>query len=216
MYIVIIGDIIASKKLSNRAEVQDHLEKVLKQINNEYQDFIASKFIITIGDEFQGVLMEGAKLLEIIDKIRFMMDEINLRFGIGIGDIYTKINYELSIGADGPAYWKAREAINYIHEHNDFKRTNLRIEADQIECNLINELLGLCGYIESTWQNSQQDLIKKIILKYGYDLKIKQVEIAKDFELSTQNVYLRLKKMGYHNYVRSRIQICSFLSQWEE
>lgn len=215
MYTVIIGDIVASKKLLNRSEVQKHLQKVLEQINNEYQNMLASKFTITLGDEFQGVLTSGAKLLEIIDKIRFSVDEVTIRFGVGVGDIYTPINYELSIGADGPAYWKAREAINYIHQHNDFKRNNLRIEIDQRESDLINELLGLCGYIESTWLVSQQELIKNIVLRYGYDLEIKQVVMAKDLQLSTQNLYLRLKKMGYYNYIRSRLQICRFLSQEE-
>lgn len=32
-----------------------------------------------------------------------------MRFGIGIGSISTKINSEISIGADGPGYYKARE-----------------------------------------------------------------------------------------------------------
>lgn len=44
------------------------------------------------------------------------MQPYQVRFGIGVGKILTDINPELSIGADGPAYWHARKAINYIHQ----------------------------------------------------------------------------------------------------
>ena len=56
MYFAIIGDIIASKTISNRSEVQNHLKRILDQVNEEYKSNIASRFSITLGDEFQGLL----------------------------------------------------------------------------------------------------------------------------------------------------------------
>lgn len=38
---------------------------------------------------------------------------VELRFGIGIGEITTEINTEMALGADGPGYYKAREAIEH-------------------------------------------------------------------------------------------------------
>ena len=52
MYFAIIGDIIASKTISNRSEVQNHLKRILDQVNEEYKSNIASRFSITLGDEF--------------------------------------------------------------------------------------------------------------------------------------------------------------------
>ena len=37
MYFAIIGDIIASKTISNRSEVQNHLKRILDQVNEEYK-----------------------------------------------------------------------------------------------------------------------------------------------------------------------------------
>ena len=42
MYFAIIGDIIASKTISNRSEVQNHLKRILDQVNEEYKSNIAS------------------------------------------------------------------------------------------------------------------------------------------------------------------------------
>ncbi len=33
-----------------------------------------------------------------LDYISYKMEPINIRFGIGLGEIYTDINYEISIG----------------------------------------------------------------------------------------------------------------------
>ena len=56
IYVAIIGDIIDSKKIKNRNEVQQKLKHVLSKINQSYDDIIAANFIISLGDEFQGLL----------------------------------------------------------------------------------------------------------------------------------------------------------------
>lgn len=58
----------------------------------------------------------NAPLFQIIDRINFAMQPYQVRFGLCLGEILTDINPEQSIGADGPAYWHARKAINYIHQ----------------------------------------------------------------------------------------------------
>ncbi|NLE83252.1 MAG: hypothetical protein GX603_01905, partial [Chloroflexi bacterium] len=54
--IAIIGDIIKSKALADRRKTQESLYGVLQQINQRYAEVLASKFTVTLGDEFQGVL----------------------------------------------------------------------------------------------------------------------------------------------------------------
>ena len=58
-HIAIIGDIKDLKKINNRNEVQKKLIKVLDQINEKYNEDISSNFIVTLGDEFQGLLCNG-------------------------------------------------------------------------------------------------------------------------------------------------------------
>ena len=102
--VAIIGDIKSSKQLENRRSVQARFKEVLDSINNEYRDDIASKFMITLGDEFQGLLKNGSAAVFIIDKIEREMYPIKFRFGLGVGEITTDINSNMPLGADGPAY----------------------------------------------------------------------------------------------------------------
>ena len=65
-YIAIIGDIKNSKKIQDRNRFQQKFKKILDQINIKYADSIASNFTITLGDEFQGLLLSGKYLMDII------------------------------------------------------------------------------------------------------------------------------------------------------
>ena len=58
-YIAIIGDIKKSKKIKEREIFQNQLNSILKKVNQLYSSSISSKFTITLGDEFQGLLHSG-------------------------------------------------------------------------------------------------------------------------------------------------------------
>ena len=106
-YYALIGDIIESRRLANRAQQQEALSQVLDNLNDRYQAHLASRFSLTLGDEFQGLVKVGAPIFQMIDELRLALPELNLRFGLGLGEILTSINPALSLGADGPAYWRA-------------------------------------------------------------------------------------------------------------
>ena len=132
-YVAIIGDIKESKKINNRNEIQKKLIQVLEEINLKYDTDISSKFIITLGDEFQGLLCNGANTLRIISEIERKMYPIKIRFGVGVGTITTEVNKEMSLGADGPGYYKARNAIEYLKDNEKKNQTNtadIRFEVD--------------------------------------------------------------------------------------
>lgn len=87
---------------------------MLTQINQKYKEQIASKFLITLGDEFQGLLLNGSQALTIVEELKRKMYPIEIRFGIGVGEITTKIDREKALGADGPSYYYARNAIEQL------------------------------------------------------------------------------------------------------
>lgn len=113
-YMAIIGDIKESKKIEKRSIMQKKLNKILGEVNELYDSDISAKFIITLGDEFQGLLNKGEHILDMIQYIQKKMYPVKIRFGIGIGEISTEIYHEAAIGADGPAYYAAREVLEKI------------------------------------------------------------------------------------------------------
>ena len=102
-------------------------------MNVKYRSQLGSKFSITLGDEFQGLLTEPGGILEIIQYIKFRMHPVSGRFGVGIGEITTPIDPEQSLGADGPAYHRARRMVEYLKKNERGKKTavgDIRIEAE--------------------------------------------------------------------------------------
>ena len=206
MYYAIIGDIIGSKALENRSEVQEKLNAILRTINTEYEKNIAANFVITLGDEFQGLLINPVSLLEIIQKIKLYMYPVKIRFGIGIGDIYTEINREMAIGADGPAYHNARamvEKLKSISKSNsksmynsDVMLMDSGVEGKDDIIQLINDNFCLCYFIESKWTEKQIEIIKKTNLGSRG-----QRELAKELNLAQSTIHRRLKASGYYNCV---------------
>lgn len=118
-YIAMICDIKNSRSLNNRLEVQLQLIDVLKKCNEKFKDFIISPFIITIGDEWQGLLSEYTCCNDIIDFFKENLSD-NIKFYTAIG--YGKVsitNFELTVNQlDGEAFYLARKAIQYCKKHN--------------------------------------------------------------------------------------------------
>ena len=55
-YFALIGDIIDSRHEQDRYDVQKKLQSILSSVNVENAVHIAADFLITLGDEFQGLL----------------------------------------------------------------------------------------------------------------------------------------------------------------
>ena len=200
-YIAVIGDIKDSKRMKDRNQVQEKLQAKLYEINEKYATEIASKFMITLGDEFQGLLSCGANTLQIITEIEQSMYPVKLRFGVGIGEITTKINPDMAIGADGPGYYKARAAIEYLKENEKRKQTimsDIRFEVDgenQGITTMINTMLSLLTVIKSSWSDRQREVIWDML-----QTQDSQVNVAKRFKIQQPTVQKILASGKYYAY----------------
>ena len=200
-YIAVIGDIRQSKKIKNRSEVQEKLKQALEDINEKYDNEISSKFIITLGDEFQGLLCSGSNTMDIITEIERKMHPIKIRFGVGIGAITTDVNKEMSIGADGPGYYKARGAIEFLKENEKKKQTNaadIRIEVEgdnQSITIMINTILSLLTVIKDSWSDRQREIIWDMLQHQD-----SQTDAAKRFKIKQPAIQKSLSKGKYYAY----------------
>lgn len=200
-FIAIIGDIKASKEIENRNEIQKKMNKVLEEINKEYKNDISSKFLMTLGDEFQGLLNNGINIMNIIFEIERQMYPINLRFGIGIGKITTNINKEMAIGADGPGYYKAREAIEFLKSNEKKKKAVIsdiwfKVEDnDQIVIVMLNTILTLMKAIKDSWTNRQREIIWDML-----ENQDSQVKVAERLKIQQPTVQKSFSKGKYYTY----------------
>ena len=200
IHCAIIGDIIESKKITDRAEVQRTLNKSLSDINKKYGQSISSCFLITLGDEFQGLLNNVDSLMEIIDDIKDSLYPVRIRFGVGIGQLQTEVT-DLAIGADGPAYHKAREAMDQLKQSeakNEQPTRNIMLNIDDKYghyIRLTNASLSICAVMESSWTKKQREIIS--LARTGI---ISQKQLAAELNISESAVNRRLKSTNFFNY----------------
>ena len=200
-FAAVIGDIKDSRHLENRKEVQVHLQEILDRLNEKYKDHIVSKFLITLGDEFQGLLSGGEHILDMVNEIRMEMYPVRLRFGIGFGQITTDIKSEMALGADGPGYYRAREAVELLKEREKKNRPVLaelclRLdEKDQEKEILLNTVFDLMYVVESGWTERQRETIWDMLL-YGDG----QQNTARRLSISQPTVQKALAAGSYYTY----------------
>lgn len=92
------------------------LKEVLSEINQSYDEIIAANFMISPGDEFQGLICQQEKVFDIINDIEMNMFPTKIRFGISIGKIDTDILKNNALEIAGPAYYNARKSISILNE----------------------------------------------------------------------------------------------------
>ena len=203
-YYAIIGDIKRSKKIENRCEIQEKLKKILDNVNSIYNNDISAKFLITLGDEFQGLLEITAPILEIIKYIQREIYPIKLRFGVGIGNVSTLINHEAAIGADGPAFYAAREMIEFLREQEKKLKkqaADIQISVYEKKCfetEEINAMFSLLKIIEDSWTEKQRYTI--------WDMMIHQESqkmCAERMDITQSTVARRLADGKYIIYQRT-------------
>lgn len=213
-YIAIIGDIKESRKLKNRNNVQNKLKAVLSKINQKYESVISAKFTITLGDEFQGLLCVGENVIDIIEEIRREMSPVQIRFGIGVGEITTDINSDMALGADGPGYYKAREAIEMLKRNEQKSKTqasDIRIEIEDDRSSvtaMLNTIFSLMAVIQNNWSDRQREIIWEFDKNKG-----SQSECAERMKISQSSVQRSLVNGNYYAYKEAKNTVNSVLRE---
>lgn len=221
MYCAVIGDLVESRHLDNRYEVQEQLKQLLKDLNRTYDQDLAAGFVITLGDEFQGLFHQVDHVMDILETIRLKMYPVKVRFGLGLGVMATAIDPAGAIGADGPAFYAARAGINRIKEAGGryespvtdmvIRHYNTKLKISEA-LPLVDHLLSATSLIESKWTTKQREIIEKLSLN-----QLSQREIGEALQVSQANVHGRIASAGYYTYRYCMDGVSSYLNKyWED
>ena len=191
-YIAIIGDIIGSKKLNkaSRGRLQQRFEKLIAKINDKYSVLLPSKFSITSGDEFQGIITRGASLPELLWEIEAVFGLHGCRVGIGYGRLFTPI-LDFTPRMDGPALHHARAAIENARRtaslggmFNGFGELDI----------VLNSFAHVLWFQRSRWTELQYRVAT--LLKEN----ISQSNVAEKLQVSRQSISKHASVAGWHTY----------------
>jgi len=107
----LIGDVVHSRSATERAELHAHLAALLQRANAELQPLVPLR--ITVGDEFQGCFSGLGEALHSTLWLRLHLAPVaDLRHGVGWGAV--QVLADSPRVEDGPGWWAAREAIEWV------------------------------------------------------------------------------------------------------
>ncbi len=158
-YCAIIGDIRHSRLLPRRGAVQKRFAGSIEKINREFRKEIASSFLITLGDEFQGLLISPAESYRLVRRFQELMEPVPFSFGVGVGTLSTPLE-EQALGMDGEVFHRARAALEKAKK----TKRELLCNFDSPTVDLVNALIGL---LEDRWQRitPRQKEIRRLLLE---------------------------------------------------
>lgn len=158
--IAVIGDIVASKDIKPREAFQRKLAKALAARGKARGSSLASPYTITLGDEFQAVYRAAGPLWADLVGILAEVHPVQIRFGIGIGELTTRLNAKQALGMDGPAFHRARAALTALKDTG----TRFRIVGENEESWAIaNRALAFLSHYLTGWSGNRLQVLAALL-----------------------------------------------------
>ena len=200
-YCAIIGDINKSRRLENRNKIQNDFQKAIDRINREFKRDIASKFLITLGDEFQGLLLSPRESYFLIRRFQELMEPVGFAFGIGIGTISTSFK-KVTTTMDGDVFHRARKAL----EASKKQRRTLLFDFDHPSLTVTNVLAGL---IHNQWlQLTPKQRRIAELMKHHQN----QTQVAKILSISQPSVWKVVRSTNLDVLHEAEVLLARFLA----
>jgi len=157
-YLVVIGDVVASRHLPVRAQFQRRMKQALQALNGR-RKALASPYTLTLGDEFQAVYRDAGTAFADVFSLLAELAPAQARFALAVGEIVTPINPTQSIGMDGPAFHRARALLEGLKA----KRRLLGVTRGTDDWRLAGSSLAvLSGQMEG-WRPNRLKLFARLL-----------------------------------------------------
>ena len=182
LYFIVTCDLIRSKKVSERSQVQRGLKKAVNIVNEQYSKELLCPFITVWGDSFQGALKSLKGFYDILEAFEELIS-VEFRCGIGIGEITTEVSSN-TLDMDGPAFHHSRAALEIAAK--DQRRVWIQ-SGNNIFDGMVNALLTLLYALKVRWTPQQKQIIQ--LRRKG----MTYIEIGEKKNISKQAVYKSLK-----------------------
>lgn len=205
--VVIIADVTGSKKMATneRYEGQLFLKSAIIQINENFSETIEAPFMITRGDEFQGVTKDMASGLKIMLEFERLLFPLKLRYGIGKGEI-QKMGSSIPIEMDGPAFHRANDSVNRAKKKKLFLSCNSGNEANDM---LLNNIFLLMNSIKSRWNENNFERYWNYKSLGTFD------KVAKKENVSAQAVWDSMQNMRTLDIINAENKLMTYFKKFK-
>ena len=205
---VVIGDIVESRKLTvqRRSSLQVELNGVLKWFNRHYKGAVLSDFLVTLGDECQGVLGAAEAFVELMWAVETVIPDSEIRWGIGHGAIVGPLE-PVALGMDGPAFYRAREAV--INAKRARALGGVFAGFGNDEDVMLNGFARLLHYERSNWSPLQRRVMEELRVVPNV------ANVAERLGVSRQDISKKSQRAGGRAYFEAESAWRLLLSRFD-
>jgi hypothetical protein len=161
MLYVVLGDVVASRKIEDKEASQRKLEKACLEVNRNFAEDIYADFKILKGiDEIEGVLLNIASVYKIMDTMLEQFYPHSMRFVLVLDYIDTAVESREVSRMDGPAFHRASDLMK------DMKGSRLMFRmsiGDEIMDKTVAGEVNLIFLLKKGWSPGQC----RILREYG-------------------------------------------------
>ena len=204
-YVAVKIDVVRSRRAKDRPALQASLFATAEKVNDRWQAAIASRFIVTHGDEVQGMLHWSgrAALLGCVEDWVDGLLPHKVRFGVGVGRLDTPVRPE-AIGMDGEAWHRASDAVRIArNQRKHFALIGTTPDTDRALTALANLLLA----VRYEWTPKQADAIRHVASSRT------QAEAARKMRIAAATLSRHLSAANWDVYREGRETFVEIISR---
>jgi len=137
-FYALIADVVGSRVLPDRAAAQQQIGAALREVTERLRP--AQALGATVGDEFQGAFANLGEAVSATLLVRLaLLPDIDVRCGLGHGELTIHDASRTPVLQDGPAWWAARDALVWLEgARRAARRTHyLGPDADRVNAYLV-------------------------------------------------------------------------------
>lgn len=193
---ILMADIINSSQHDQKQLMSD-FEYITQFINQQYRKQILSPLTITLGDEFQSVIINLLSAVKIIisleEKIIQTQPNFKLRYVLVEGSIDTPINEKIAHGMLGEGLTRARK--NLLQAKADGSRFHVELR-NKKKHNAMNSSFLVYQSIVDNWNiDKDRELIKEFFKLRDYK------KVADNLGKTRSQIWKREKSLKINEYI---------------
>lgn len=205
---VLTADVVGSSRYSpaDRRQLDRVIRRAAVDVEHRFPDAIHTRlaFRITAGDEFQCVIADAPRALDIATYFRALAatggltPPVRLRASVGIGEISTP-KRENPYEEDGSAFLHARNGLVEITKsRSPLRETKLVTGAREVDA-AADAVLCLTDFIQRSWTVPQWEAVRWSLLGLTREAMARKLDVAH------QNVTKRLLASGWPHFEVARV-----------
>ena len=180
-YVSLIMDIEKSRTYmtEDRIEIQKYMSYCIDMLNELFRENIEHEVTFSAGDELQGLFNDTTVAVMYFRLFEMLLKPVKIRAGIGVGEWTIKIDNGSSTQQDGPAYHKARQAIEEVYRNT---LHNVRICSDRDDI-MANHLINASRTLKNQqiyMQNVALVILELLCPFVKWDMNVEKYQIVRE------------------------------------